>query len=88
MNRKVTVPGVPLTVEEILSDVAKNTVVAIPHAGRVVLVFHGDGRKSSAWSMTPEEADKFSDDVREAHRAIRDDDKIAQLEKEFHRDDQ
>ena len=88
MNRKVTVPGEPLSVEEILTDVAKNSVFAIFHQGRVVLLFQGHkGNKSAAWSLTMEEADKITAHVREAHRAIADDAKIAQLEREFGSDD-
>lgn len=83
INRKVLVPGEPLEVSRILEDITKNSVIYIPHAGRVVLLFVGRSSLPSAWSMTYDEAAKFSIDVRSAYQAITDDAHIAMLEKEF-----
>jgi hypothetical protein len=65
-------------------DQIRNSVIAIPHAEKVIMVFFArESGAPSAWSMTNDEAKKFANDVREAHQAIADDAKIAQLESEF-----
>lgn len=83
VNRKVMVPGEPLQVSQVLEDITKNTVFYIAHRERVILLFLSRSSPPSAWSMTFDEATKFSADVREAYQAITDDAKIALLEKEF-----
>jgi hypothetical protein len=83
MKRKIFVPGVPLEVSEVAGDITKTAVIAIPHGERVVMVLYNRNGAPTAWSMTQVEADRFAAAVREAHQAIEDDAKIAELEKDF-----
>ena len=85
MNRKVMVPGQSLEVSYVAGgDQIRNSVIAIPHADRIIMVFYAkDSGAPSAWSMTTQEAMKFSDDVKAAYQALADDAKIEQLEREF-----
>jgi hypothetical protein len=85
MNRKVMVPGQSLEVSYVAGgDQIRNSVIAIPHAERIIMVFFAkDSGSPSAWSMTTQEAMKFSGDVKAAYQAIADDAKIEQLEREF-----
>jgi len=85
-NRKVSVPGRALEVSYVVgsNQQIKNAVIAIPHAERIIMVFYAkDDKPPSAWSMTNDEAIRFSEDVKAAHLAISDDSKIAQLEKDL-----
>ena len=85
VNRKVMVPGKSLEVSYVAGgETVRNSVLAIPHADRIIMVFYAkESGPPSAWSMTMEEARKFAADVKLAYQAIADDAKIAQLEKEF-----
>lgn len=85
INRKVMVPGKSLEVSYVAGgETVRNSVLAIPHADRIIMVFYAkESGPPSAWSMTIEEARKFAADVKLAYQAIADDAKIAQLEKEF-----
>jgi hypothetical protein len=79
------VPGKSLEVSYVAGgETVRNSVVAIPHADRIIMVFYAkESGPPSAWSMSREEAMKFAADVKLAYLAIADDAKIAQLEKEF-----
>lgn len=86
--RKIAIPGRKIEAHTILVDASKNCVVAVPHAGEIVVVFHpskGD-QTPSARVMTYEQAREFADEVTRAHQAISDDAKISEMEKEFEGD--
>lgn len=82
-RRKVQVQGTPLEVARVVGEGLKNSIIAIPHEGKIVMIFMSDNNVPTAWSMTKEEAGNFSVDVKAAHQALEDDAKIARLEKEF-----
>ena len=75
-------PGSPLDTGDILGELSPNTIIAIPHQEEFVVVFIGT-RGVSARAMSRQQLDGFSRDVIRVHQAIRDDAKIAQLEREF-----
>ena len=88
MSRKVFMPGVPLDAGDILGDLSPNTIFAIPHQDEFVVVFIGSDRRISARAMNRNQLDGFSKEVIRVHQAIRDDEKIERLEKEFGRNDE
>lgn len=79
--RKIVVPGISLDVSVLLTDVAKNAVLAISYNGDVIVVFSDRQGNFSARAMTTDQARHFSNQLLAAHQAISDDDKIAQMEK-------
>ena len=83
MSRKVFMPGVPLDAGDILGNLSPNTIFAIPHQEEFVVVFIGSDRRISARAMNRNQLDGFSKEVIRVHQAIRDDEKIERLEKEF-----
>ena len=83
MSRKVFMPGVPLDAGDILGDLSPNTIFAIPHQDEFVVVFISSDRRISARAMNRNQLDGFSKEVIRVHQAIRDDEKIERLEKEF-----
>jgi hypothetical protein len=80
VTRKIIVPGVPIDLDIILQDATHNAVVAIPHRGEFVVVFWSGEREPSARSMSEAQVGKFTQDVRAAHQAIKDDEAIKELE--------
>lgn len=82
-NRKVYVPGISLEVQTIIVDKQKNSVIAVAHDGKVIVVFFSRQHGPSARVMTEDQARKFGKELLEAHQAINDDALIAQMEKEF-----
>ncbi len=84
-NRRIVVPGNSLEVSYVVGGKrAKNGVLAIAHADRIVMIFYdNEDGLPAACSMTVEQAKQFTREVRETYQAIADDAKIAQLEREF-----
>lgn len=82
-SRKVYVPGQSLEVQTIIMDKQKNSVLAVAHEGKVIVVFFSSQHGPSARVMTTGQARKFGKELLEAHQAINDDAQIAEMEKEF-----
>lgn len=81
MKRKIRVPGKATKMSVVISDAMKRVVVAVPHAGEVVMVFIGE--QPAAHIMSVEEAEEFRVELRKVHQAIYDDVEIEQMEKMF-----
>jgi hypothetical protein len=87
-QRKVVIPGRKIESHIILTDASKNTVLAIPHAGEIVVVFHPRGEQTPlARVMTYEEAKQFAEEITRAHQAMSDDVTISEMEKRINEQD-
>ena len=82
-RRRVQVPGEPLDVTVILTDAAKNRVLAIHRNGDVFVLFTSMTGEPTARVMGVAEFKVFSAEVIGAYEALTDDAKIRELEKEF-----
>jgi len=84
-DRKIVIPGVAIDVTTIISSTnsSKNSVLALPHRGEVIVVFFSREQKPSARAMSDAQARQFVKDLTFAHQAFSDDAKIAQMERDF-----
>ena len=82
-RRRVQVPGEPLDVAVILTDAAKNRVLAVHKDGKVIVVFTSMTGEPTARAMGSAEFKIFASEVIGAYEALTDDVKIRELEKEF-----
>lgn len=84
-KRKITVPGTTLEIRNILKT--NNTaIMACMHKDEMIMIFFAPDFTPSARAMSLGQARQFIKDVTEAHQAITDDEKIAEMEKEFDND--
>lgn len=82
-KRKVKVTGEPLEVSRVVGEGVKNSIIALPHGDKIIMVFLSDNNVPTAWAMSRQQAAAFSAQVTSAHQALKDDAKIAELEKAF-----
>lgn len=82
-RRKVRVPGEDLKVSVILTDAARNRVLAVTVGGKVVVMLTSAVGDPVARLMGEAEFKEFASSVIAAYDALNDDAKIQEMEKEF-----